>query len=78
MICLIIHKKGKYRYNQFIERRYIMTNVINELHTDLYINGEWVTTQDKKDVINPATGETIAQIAQANEAQVEEAIQTGS
>lgn len=53
-----------------------MTNVINELHTDLYINGEWVTTQDKKDVINPATGETIAQIAQADEAQVEEAIQT--
>lgn len=52
-----------------------MTNVINELHTDLYINGEWVTTSDKKDVINPATGETIAQIAQADETQVEEAIQ---
>ncbi|UOB20679.1 NAD-dependent succinate-semialdehyde dehydrogenase [Macrococcus armenti] len=52
-----------------------MTNVMNNLNTGLYINGKWVDTEDKKDVINPATGDVLTQVAQANETQTEDAIQ---
>lgn len=31
----------------------------------LYINGEWTTTEEKIDVINPATKEVIGQIPKA-------------
>ncbi|MFC6293238.1 succinate-semialdehyde dehydrogenase (NADP(+)) [Macrococcus epidermidis] len=52
-----------------------MTESINNVHKDLFINGEWVKTAEYKDLINPATGEVIAKIAQADETQVEDAIQ---
>lgn len=51
-----------------------MTNVMNNLNTGLYINGKWIDTEDKKDVINPATGDVLTQVAQANETQTEDAI----
>ncbi|NKB27998.1 MAG: aldehyde dehydrogenase family protein [Rhodobacteraceae bacterium] len=34
-------------------------------HTDLFINGEWVTTPDRFDVINPATEAVLASVASA-------------
>ncbi|MCU7556990.1 NAD-dependent succinate-semialdehyde dehydrogenase [Macrococcus sp. TMW 2.2395] len=52
-----------------------MTESINNLKKDLYINGQWMTTTDYKDVINPTTNEVIAQVAQASKEQVEDAIQ---
>lgn len=52
-----------------------MTESINNVHKDLFINGEWINTADYKDLINPATGKVIAKIAQADETQVEDAIQ---
>lgn len=52
-----------------------MTESINNVHKDLFINGEWINTADYKDLINPATGKVIAKIAQADEKQVEDAIQ---
>lgn len=52
-----------------------MTNLMNNLSTGLYINGKWIYTEDKKDVINPATGDVLTKVAQANEAQTKEAIQ---
>lgn len=52
-----------------------MTESINNVHKDLFINGEWIKTTDYKDLINPATGKVIAKIAQADETQVEDAIQ---
>nr|WP_233680937.1 NAD-dependent succinate-semialdehyde dehydrogenase [Macrococcus caseolyticus] len=52
-----------------------MTESINNLKKDLYINGQWVTSTEYKDVINPATNEVIAQVAQASKEQVEDAIQ---
>lgn len=52
-----------------------MTESINNVHKDLFINGEWIKTDDYKDLINPATGKVIAKIAQADETQVEDAIQ---
>ncbi|QRN48855.1 NAD-dependent succinate-semialdehyde dehydrogenase [Macrococcoides bohemicum] len=52
-----------------------MTESINNVHKDLFINGEWINTADYKDLINPATGKVIAKIAQADETQIEDAIQ---
>lgn len=52
-----------------------MTESINNVHKDLFINGKWVKTAEYKDLINPASGEVIAKIAQADETQVEDAIQ---
>ncbi|WP_414045158.1 NAD-dependent succinate-semialdehyde dehydrogenase [Macrococcus equi] len=52
-----------------------MVQSIDNLNQDLFINGQWVTANDYKEVINPATGEKIAQVAQATKEQVQEAIQ---
>ncbi|WP_414051962.1 NAD-dependent succinate-semialdehyde dehydrogenase [Macrococcus animalis] len=52
-----------------------MTESINNVKKDLYINGEWVQPSDYKELINPATNQVIADIAQATEQHVEDAIQ---
>lgn len=51
-----------------------MTESINNVRKDLFINGEWIKTADYKDLINPATGKVFAEIAQADEKQVQDAI----
>lgn len=50
-----------------------MTNL--NVKTDMFINREWITSTDKTDVTNPATGEVIAQTAIGTKKHVEEAIQ---
>ncbi|MGC1548203.1 MAG: NAD-dependent succinate-semialdehyde dehydrogenase [Rhodanobacter sp.] len=42
--------------------------------TDSYINGAWVTGTKRYDVIDPATGERIAEVARAGRAETEQAI----
>lgn len=42
--------------------------------TRLYINGEWTDATDRLEVINPATQAVIAQVAQADATQVEQAV----
>lgn len=46
-------------------------------HFDLFINNQWVKPQSGSHtpVINPATGETLAQVAEANAADIETAVQ---
>ncbi len=43
-----------------------------------YINGKWITGKSTFATINPATGETLAQIAEANLADVESAVQAAT
>lgn len=43
---------------------------------DLYINGKWVTTNDKLDVLNKYTQEVYAQVSKAGEHEVDQAIET--
>lgn len=43
-------------------------------HTDLYINGAWVTTSERFDVINPATEEVLASVASADIADADAAL----
>jgi succinate-semialdehyde dehydrogenase/glutarate-semialdehyde dehydrogenase len=45
-----------------------------EMKTDLYINGEWVKGDGKVPVYNPSTGEVIAEIQTAGEAQCDAAV----
>lgn len=54
-----------------------MSNVIEQVHTQLFIDGQWVEgdSQETKEVINPATGEVIAKVAQAGEAETKRAIE---
>ncbi|GGB08299.1 NAD-dependent succinate-semialdehyde dehydrogenase [Macrococcus hajekii] len=54
-----------------------MSEAINNVHTQLFIDGEWIDGDSKetKDVINPATGEVIASVAQAGEAETKRAIE---
>ena len=54
-----------------------MGNVIEQVHTQLFIDGQWVESDSKetKEVINPATGEVIAKVAQAAEAETKRAIE---
>lgn len=40
----------------------------------VYINGEWKTSDNKLDVINPATGEVIESVATCGKAETEEAV----
>lgn len=55
-----------------------MTDLANA--TKFYINGEWVEPlgQDRLDVINPATEQTINQIAMGNEADADRAVQAAA
>ncbi|HEU4963341.1 MAG TPA: NAD-dependent succinate-semialdehyde dehydrogenase [Bacilli bacterium] len=46
-----------------------------ENHNKLYINGEWVETANTMDVIDPATGEVIAQVADADASHAEQAVE---
>jgi succinate-semialdehyde dehydrogenase/glutarate-semialdehyde dehydrogenase len=48
--------------------------VLSELKTDLYINGQWVKGASSLTVMNPSTGEVIAEISTADEAQCEAAL----
>jgi succinate-semialdehyde dehydrogenase/glutarate-semialdehyde dehydrogenase len=48
------------------------------LQTDNYINGQWRTADSRFDVINPATGECIASVANANAEQMKQAINSAS
>ncbi|MCQ9385169.1 NAD-dependent succinate-semialdehyde dehydrogenase [Brevibacterium sp. 50QC2O2] len=50
--------------------------IIDKLHTGVYINGQWRDAEGGKtiDVVNPATGEVLTQIADASEADALEAI----
>ena len=43
-----------------------------------YINGKWITGKSSFTTVNPATGETLAQIAEANLADVESAVQAAT
>jgi succinate-semialdehyde dehydrogenase/glutarate-semialdehyde dehydrogenase len=43
-------------------------------HTDLYINGEWHSTSDRFDVINPATEAVLASVASADIADADAAL----
>jgi acyl-CoA reductase-like NAD-dependent aldehyde dehydrogenase len=43
-------------------------------HYPLFINGEFINSKDKQDIINPATGELIAQASVANIKDIEHAI----
>ena len=48
--------------------------MFSELKTDLYINGQWVKGASSLPVMNPSTGEVIAEISTADEAQCEAAL----
>jgi succinate-semialdehyde dehydrogenase/glutarate-semialdehyde dehydrogenase len=48
------------------------------LQTDNYINGQWRKADSRFDVINPATGECIASVANANAEQMKQAINSAS
>lgn len=48
--------------------------MLSELKTDLYINGQWVKGASSLTVMNPSTGEVIAEISTADEAQCEAAL----
>ncbi|EIA19118.1 succinate-semialdehyde dehydrogenase [Listeria fleischmannii subsp. coloradonensis] len=51
-------------------------NQLPHVQTKLFINGEWTTGKEgMKDVLNPATGEVVAQVAQGGELETKEAIQ---
>ncbi|UTH13969.1 NAD-dependent succinate-semialdehyde dehydrogenase [Macrococcus equipercicus] len=54
-----------------------MSEAINKVHHQLFIDGQWVDGDDKqtKEVINPATGKVIKTIAQAGEAETTRAIE---
>jgi succinate-semialdehyde dehydrogenase / glutarate-semialdehyde dehydrogenase len=41
----------------------------------LYLNGEWVTTDDQLDVVNPATGEAFARVSRVRREQVRTALE---
>jgi hypothetical protein len=43
----------------------VVRSLIDTLPTDLLIDGEWIGTADRFPVENPATGEVIAQVANA-------------
>lgn len=53
-----------------------MSEAINKVHTQLFIDGQWVDGDSKetKEVINPATGEVVAQVAQAGPEETKRAI----
>ncbi|TDM12797.1 NAD-dependent succinate-semialdehyde dehydrogenase [Macrococcus lamae] len=57
-----------------------MSEVINKVHTQLFIDGQWMDgdNQETKEVINPATGEVIAHTAQAGETETTRAIEAAS
>jgi len=46
----------------------------NLLRTCSYINGEWLSDEQSFDVLDPATGELICSVAEANTKQLEYAI----
>ncbi|TDM02320.1 NAD-dependent succinate-semialdehyde dehydrogenase [Macrococcus carouselicus] len=54
-----------------------MSEAVKQVHTQLFIDGKWVDGDDKetKEVTNPATGEVIAEVAQAGEAETKRAIE---
>nr|WP_036064333.1 NAD-dependent succinate-semialdehyde dehydrogenase [Listeria fleischmannii] len=54
----------------------LQKNQLPHVQTKLFINGEWTTGKEgMKDVLNPATGEVVAQVAQGGELETKEAIQ---
>lgn len=48
------------------------------MFTDLYINGQWVAAEDRLPVTNPATGETIAEVALAGPGHCDDAVQAAA
>ncbi len=57
-----------------------MSEAISKVHTQLFIDGQWIDGNDKqtKEVINPATSEVIANVAQAGEQETTRAIEAAS
>lgn len=54
----------------------INRKALPEINTGLFIDGKWVDgSLDKKEVINPATGEALIQVAQGGKEDVNQAIQ---
>ena len=51
-----------------------VTRVLNAVPTGLLIGGKWISTEHTIDVENPATGQTIAQVADATPEQGIEAL----
>jgi len=47
-----------------------------EIRTDLLIGGEWLEGSDRFPVLNPATEETLAEVAEAGEAEVDAAVRS--
>lgn len=47
---------------------------IDPLHTDLWIDGAWVSTPERFDVLNPATEEVLASVASAGTAEADAAL----
>ncbi|MDS1113013.1 NAD-dependent succinate-semialdehyde dehydrogenase [Gordonia westfalica] len=55
-------------------------DAISSIHTDLFIDGEWVPAAagDRFDVLNPATGELLAQVADADATDARRALETAA
>ncbi len=55
-------------------------DAISSVHTDLFIDGEWVPAAagDRFDVLNPATGEVLAQVADADATDARRALETAA
>ena len=43
-----------------------------------YINGQWITSDDRFEVINPANGQSIASVAEATAEQLQDSIDAAS
>lgn len=55
-------------------------DAISSIHTDLFIGGEWVPAAagDRFDVLNPATGEVLAEVADADATDARRALETAA